>query len=186
MVITIAGSEKVDTSSLRLQLITTEGNRISDITLQSRDSNHFTASYTPSASARAFKLKLKGNTRGGNPFERISRQTIKPTTAVLRGKYASNDYTLPLNRVTFIHFQLCNFGANEIFDVDVVKDRMRYVISPRLGPKRVVKGRCVTISVRAKATRRQDVEKTDSVFVIAKGRISRVVVSQTVRLFVVS
>lgn len=108
LVITLAGSEKVDHRSLRLQLVTTEGHHIRDVALQSRDNDHFTASMTPRAPARTFKLKLRGTTRGGNAFERISRQTVKPTTAVLRGKYASNDYTLPLNRVTFIHFQLCN------------------------------------------------------------------------------
>ena len=185
LVITLAGSEKVDTSSLRLQLITKEGTHISDVTLQSRDSVHFTASILPSTS-RAFKLKLKGTTRRGHAFERISRQTIKPTTAVLRGKYASNYYTLPLNRVTFVHFQLCNFGATEVFNVTVVKDRLRYVMPPRTSPKRVISGRCVTISVRVRATRSQDVDKTDTVFIIAKGKSSRVLVSQTIRLFVVS
>ena len=171
LIITLAGSEKVDTSSLRLQLITTEGNRIRDVTLRLHsDRVHFTASITPDSSMRSFKLKLKGTTQGGNPFERISHQTIKPTTAVLRTKYASNDYTLPLNRRTFIHFQLCNFGNTENFNVTVVKDRLRYVVSPRLGLRRVIKGRCVTIPVFAKATRPQDVETTDSVFVIAKGK----------------
>ena len=189
MVITLAGSEKVDTSSLRLQLINTEGNLIRDVPLQSRsgDRVHFTAIITPAASKPFFKLKLKGNTQSGNPFERISHQVIKPTTAVLRAKRASNDYTLPLRRNTFIHFQLCNFGNTEIFNVAVVKDRLRYIDRSRLpSPKRVIKGRCVTIAVRARATRQEDVETTDSVFVIAKGKSSSVVVSQTVRLFVVS
>lgn len=189
MVITLAGSEKVDTSSLRLQLINTEGNLIRDVPLQSRsgDRVHFTAVITPAASKPFFKLKLKGRTQSGNPFERISHQVIKPATAVLRAKRASNDYTLPLRRNTFIHFQLCNFGNTEIFNVAVVKDRLRYIDRSRLpSPKRVIKGRCVTIAVRARATRQEDVETTDSVFVIAKGNSSSVVVSQTVRLFVVS
>lgn len=183
----MAGSEKVDHSSLRLQLVTTEGHHIRDVTLQSRDNDHFTASMTPRAPARTFKLKLRGTTRGGNAFERISRQTVKPTTAVLRGKYASNDYTLPLNRVTFIHFQLCNYGPNDVFNVSVIKDRMRYIVaSPRLRLRSVRKNRCVTIPFRAKATRVVDAEKTDTVFLIAKGRISRVIVSQTMHLFVTS
>ena len=189
MVITLAGSEKVDTSSLRLQLINTEGNLIRDVPLQNRsgDGIHFTAIITPAASKPFFKLKLKGSTQSGNPFERISHQVIKPTTAVLRAKRASNDYTLPLRRNTFIHFQLCNFGNTEIFNVAVVKDRLRYIDRSRLpSPKRVIKGRCVTIAVRARATRQEDVETTDSVFVIAKGNSSSVVVSETVRLFVVS
>ena len=104
---------------------------------------------------------------------------------MLRGKYASNDYTLPLGAVTFVHFQLCNFGASEYFDVTVVKDKMGYITSPQVRPRRVMKGRCATISIRAKATRPQDVEKTDTVFIIAKGRTSKFVASQAVRLFVV-
>ena len=185
MVITVAGSDKLDTSTVRLELITTEGTRISDVTLQTSDNVHFTASITPRTS-RPFKLKLRGTTRGGNTFERISRQTIKPTTAVLRGKYASNDYTLPLGRTTFVHFQLCNFGASEYFNVTVAKDKMGYMLSPTIGSIRAFKGRCATISVRVRATRPQDVEKTDTVFLIAKGRTSKIVVSQAVRLFVVS
>ena len=185
MLITVAGSEKLNTSSVRLELITTEGTRMSDVTLHTSDNVHFTASITPSA-GQPFKLKLRGTTRGGHTFERISRQTFKPTTAVLRVKHASNDYTLPLGRVTFVHFQLCNFGASEYFDVTVVKDRMGLIISPQISPKRIIKGHCATISVRARATRSQDVDKTDSIFLIAKGRASKVVASQGVRLFVVS
>ena len=184
MVVTIAGCEKIDTNSVRLELITTEGARIRDVTLQRLDDVYFTASITP-RSSKPFKLKIRGTTRGGNSFQRISRQTIKPTTVVLRGKYASNDYTLPLGAVTFVHFQLCNFGASEYFDVTVVKDKMGYVISPKVRPRRVIKGRCTILSVRARATRPEDVEKTDTVFIIAKGRTSKSVVSRAVRLFVV-
>lgn len=185
LVITVAGSEKVDTSSVRLELITTDGTRISDVTVQTRDNVHFTASITP-RSGEPFKLKLKGTTLGGNSFERISRQTIKPTTAVLRGKYASNDYTLPLGTDTVVHFQLCNFGATEYFDVKVVKDKLGYVTTTNVRARRVYKGRCTILPIRARASRPQDVEKTNTVFLIAKGRTSKVVVSQAVRLFVVS
>ncbi|XP_022793661.1 von Willebrand factor A domain-containing protein 7-like [Stylophora pistillata] len=185
VVITVAGSEKVDPSSVRLELITTGGTRTSDVTLQTTDNVHFTASFTPRTS-QPFKLRLRGFTSGGNLFERISHQTIKPTTAVLRRKYASNDYTLPLGKTTFVHFQLCNFGGSEYFDVSVAKDRMGYLISPNVRSRHVIKGRCITISVRAKATRSTDVDKTDTVLLIAKGRTSKVVVLQAVRLFVVS
>ena len=185
MVITVAGSEKVDTSSVRLELITTVGTRISDVTLQTSDNVHFTASITP-RSGQQFKLKLKGTTLGGNSFERISRQTIKPTTAVLRGKFASNDYTLPLGRETVIHFQLCNFGATEYFDLKVFKDKLGYVIEPGVKARNVRGGRCGLFRISARASRPQDVEKTDTVLLIAKGRKSQVVVSKAVRLFVVS
>lgn len=184
MLITVAGSEKLNTSSLHLELITPEGARISDVTLQTTDKVHFTASFTPLTS-QPFKLRLSGITRGGNTFERISRQKIKPSSTLLRVKHASNDYTLPLGRVTFVHFEICNFGATEYFDVTVVKDRMGLIITQRISPKHVIQGHCAIISVRARATRPQDVDKTDNVFLIAKGRSSKVLASQGVRLFIV-
>ena len=184
MLITVAGSEKLNTSSLHLELITPEGAGISGVTLQTTDNVHFTASFTPLTS-QPFKLRLSGITRGGNTFERISRQKIKPSRTLLRVKYASNDYTLPLGRVTFVHFQICNFGATEYFDVKVVKDRMGLIITPQIPPKRIIKGRCAIISVHARATRPQDVDRTDNLFLMVKGRTSKVLASQGVRLFVV-
>ena len=184
IIISVAGSEKLDKSSLRLQLVTTEGRYISDLTLQPQSQGRFLVDFNAHVNGRPTKLKLKGTTQKGFPFERISHKIHKTTTAVLRGTYASNYYTLPLGRTTFIRFQLCNFGASETFDFLVAKDTRRYVIHRRLSPKRVVKGRCKYISIFAKATRSEDVGKTDAVFIILKGRISRTVISETVHLLV--
>lgn len=184
MFITVAGSEKLNTSSLHLELITLKGDRIRDVTLQTTNNVHFTARFTPFTS-QPFKLRLSGITRGGYTFERISRQKIKPSRILLRVKHASNDYTLPLGRVTFVHFEICNFGATEYFDVTVVKDRMGLIITPQISPRLVMKGHCPIISVRARATRPQDVDKTDNLFLMVKGRTSKVLASQGVRLFVV-
>ena len=190
----MAGSEKLNSSSLLLQLISTEGNLISDVTLrpQNQGDRHFIASFNPHANFPSFRLKLKGVTRDGYHFERISRKTARPTTAVLRVKYASNLSTLPLGRTTFIHFLVCNFGATEIFHIEVLKDRLGYVLRQgrRRNPKRrkagklVIKGRCVVFFVHAKATRSEDVGKTDSIYFILKGQKSKVVISQTVHLLV--
>ena len=188
----MAGSEKLNNSSLLLQLISTEGNLISDVTLQPQSQGRFIASFNPHAHFPSFRLKLKGVTRDGYHFERISRKTVSPTTAVLRVKYASNLSTLPLGRTTFIHFLVCNFGATEIFHIEVLKDRLGYIIrrGRHRNPKRrkagklVIKGRCVVFSVYAKATRSEDVGKTDPIYFILKGQKSKAVVSQTVHLLV--
>lgn len=184
IIISVAGSEKLNKSSLRLQLVTTDGNYISDLTLQPQNQGRFLVDLNAHAPGQPFKLKLKGATQKGYPFERISHKIHKTTTAVLRGTYASNYYTLPLGRTTFIRFQLCNFGATETFDFLVAKDTRRYVFRRRLSPKHVIKGRCKYISIFAKATRSEDVGKTDAVFIILKGRISRTVISETVHLLV--
>ena len=73
----------------------------------------------------------------------------------------------------------------ERFNVTVVKDRMQYLLTRRVASKHVLTNRCATISVRATATRPEDVGKTDTVFVMAKGE-SGTIVSATARLFVVS
>ena len=188
----MAGSEKLNSSSLLLQLISTEGNLISDFALQPQSQGHFIASFNPHALVPSFKLKLKGVTQNGYHFERISRKTARPTTAVLRVKYASNLYTLPLGRTTFIHFLVCNFGATEIFHIEVLKDRLGYIVrrgrlrnpKQRKAGKLVIKGRCVVFSVYAKSTRSEDVGKTDPIYFILKGQKSNVVISQTVHLLV--
>lgn len=192
IIITVAGSEKLNSSSLLLQLISTEGNLISDVTLQSQSQGHFIANYHLNAHVPSFKLKLKGTTQNGYPFERISRKTARPTTAVLRVKYASNLYTLPLGRTTFIHFLVCNSGATEMFHIEVLEDRLGYIVrrgrhrssKRRKAGKLVIKGRCVLFFVYAKATRSEDVGKTDPIYFILKGQKSKVVISQTVHLLV--
>ena len=182
LVITLAGSEKVDNSSLRLQLITKDGSHISDVTLQPRDSVHFSASVI--APAQVFKLKLQGNTRSGRPFQRISRQIIEPSKVLLRVWSASNDYTLPHNGTTFVHFQLCNHGDRERFQV-TVKDRLGYLVTRRIGSGIARRNSCRILAVRARSTRTEDIGKIDSIFLMVKGTKSGTVASTIVQLLVV-
>lgn len=167
-----------------MQLITTKGNLITHVAIQPRGQGKFTADLNPHSSVRSFKLKLKGTTQKGYPFERISQKIGSTTTAVAWVKYASNDQTLPLDRTTFIHFQVCNFGATEFFDCLVSKDKLDYLLRRRLSPIRAYKDRCRTIIVSARATRSEDVGKTDAVVIILKGRTSGTVLSETVHLLV--
>ena len=182
LVITLAGSEKVDSSTLRLQLISKDGSHISDVTLQPRDSVHFSASVV--APAQVFKLKLRGNTRSGSPFQRISRQIIEPSKVLLRVWSASNDYTLPHNRNTVVHFQLCNYGDRERFQV-TVKDRLGFLVTRRIGSRMARRNSCPTLPVRARATRTEDIGKIDSIFIMVKGTRTGTVASSMVQLFVV-
>ena len=182
LVITLAGSEKVDISSLRLQLITKDGDHISNATLQSRNGVHFFASVV--APTQVFKLKLRGNTRSGNPFQRISRHIIEPSKVLLRVLSASNDYTLPHNGITFVHFQLCNHGHRERFQV-TVKDKLGYLVTRRIGSRIARRNSCPILAVRARATRTEDIGKTESIFIVVKGTKTGTIVSTFVQLFVV-
>lgn len=167
-----------------MQLITTKGNPIRDVVIQAQGQGKFTADVNPPSSVRSFRLKLRGTTQKGYAFERISQKIVNTTTAVAWVKYASNDQTLPLDRTTFIHLQVCNFGATEFFDCLVLKDKLGNLLRRRLSPIRAYKGRCRTIVVSARATRSEDVGKTDAVVIILKGRTSGTVLSETVQLLV--
>lgn len=186
MVLTVAGVEKVVASSLSLELITLHGERITDVSVASRGSGgaHFLATFTPPS--QTFKLKLKGTTRKGNAFERISRNLVEPKAVVLRTLRATNEYTLGVGRASpdTVTLQIYNVGRPELFDI-TAKDRLGYVIS--LGRK-VVRSRqrmLSLLSVRLRATRRDDVGKTDILFVTVKGRSSGLVLSHLVHLLVV-
>ena len=187
MVLTLlAGEGIVKTNSLRLRIVTKSGAVIRELKIQSNDSTHYETTFIPPTSP--FRLKLSGTTQKGHTFERLSRRTIKPSTAVLRAKYASNDFTLPLNVTTYLHFQICNFGESELFEIILKKDRMDYIVHQSASsqrPKYVAKDRCTLVFVRAKATRPESLHKTNTVVLIAKGQSSGVIVSRVMRLFVV-
>lgn len=189
MVLTLLAEEgKVNNDSLRLRIVNTSGAVIRELTIQSHehDCTHYETSFIPPTTP--FRLKLTGTTQTGSAFERLSHRAIKPTTAVLRAKHASNDFTLPLNVTTYLHFQICNFGESELFEVVLKKDRMNFIVHQSASsqrPKHVAKDRCTLVFVRAKATRPEYVHKTNTVTLIAKGMSSGVTVSRLMRLLVV-
>lgn len=188
MVLTLlAGEGMVNTDSLRLWIVTKSGAVVRELKMQSSDRIHYETTFIPPTTP--FRLKLTGITQRGHSFERLSHSTIKPTTAVLRAKYASNDFTLPLNLTTYLHFQICNFGDSELFEIILKKDRMTYIMHQSESsqrPKYVAKDRCTLVFVRAKATRPESLHKTNTFAMIAKGLSSGVIVSQVMRLLVVN
>ena len=185
MVLRLFARERiVNTSSLQLHIVTESGDFIRNFSLLSQD-EHYVIIFTPPATP--FKLKLIGTTQQGHRFEREYHRIIKPTTAVLRGKYASNDFTLRLNSASFLQFQICNFGASELFEIVARNDTMGYILHPSAAsqrPKYVGRNRCITIYLRARATRPADVHKMDTVVLKAKGTSSGVEISGNMRLLV--
>ena len=183
----LAEEGRVNNDSLRLRIVTKSGTVVRELKIQSLGDTHYETSFIPPTTP--FRLKLTGTTQTGRTFERLSHREIKPTTAVLRAKHASNDFTLPLNVTTYLHFQICNFGDSELFEIVLKKDSMNLIVHQSASsqrPKHVAKDRCTLVFVRAKATRPEDVRKTNTVALIAKGQSSGVIVSRLMRLFVVS
>lgn len=166
-VLTIAAVDKVVPSSLSVELITEHGAHIADVGITPRGSGaHFMASF--SLPGQPFKIKLKGNTRGGNPFERISRNLVKPKAGVLRTLRARNDFTLPVGRRSSVTLELYSaLPTTELFTI-TARDSLGYFVSlTRSVGVRARPRRTVLTSVRLRTARPGDVGKTDILFVRA-------------------
>ena len=119
VILTVAGNEKMDRSTLALDLLSEDGKRLgSAIVSPGRTSGaHFTASFNPPAVP--FTLKLKGMTKKGYKLERLSHNVVQPSLFIIRVLYVSNEYTIPAGGRTFVMFRVHNNGPNDIFDIRV-------------------------------------------------------------------
>jgi hypothetical protein len=123
VILTIAGANKIRKNPVVLELITKHGEHIRDIQL-TPDSRgvHYIANFTPPS--RPFKLKIKGTTKSGNPFERISRSIVEPKYIQLRVLHSDNDFTLRRGKTSNVTFHLLNSAnVNKVVNIRV-KDRL--------------------------------------------------------------
>ncbi|KAK3730533.1 hypothetical protein QZH41_017240 [Actinostola sp. cb2023] len=129
LVLTMAGYHKVQKNTVVLELITKYGEHIRDVSLTPDNKGmRYVATFTPPS--RAFKLKLKGTTKAGNAFERISRNIIEPKHVLLRVLRSDKDFTLRRNQTSTVTFHLFNAAASDKLEIDV-KDRLGYVAKPQ-------------------------------------------------------
>ena len=136
VILTVAGSNKINSRSLTLDLMSMDGRRLSTTTVTPQGSSgaHFSASFTPPSAP--FKLKLRGTTKEGNSFERKSHNTVHPSHVLIRVVWASNDYTIPTTGISWkiVSFTVHNRGPGDVFDVQV--KNLKFV-SPHNFPKSI-------------------------------------------------
>lgn len=90
--------------------------RVDDGTVIKRASlSGITASFQPPSVP--FKLRLRGLTASGFPFERISRNVIRAKSTIIRMVYNRNYLTLPSGRARIpVRFAIHNNGPTTHFD----------------------------------------------------------------------
>ena len=100
--------------------MTLEGERLKisqPVSLKSEGKNGVRQLFTFTPPGQLFKIKLKGTTKNGNPFERISHNVIKSESLLVKVLFAKNDFTVPQGASTFLLFLVENYGNNEVIDV---------------------------------------------------------------------
>ncbi|KAK3730532.1 hypothetical protein QZH41_017239 [Actinostola sp. cb2023] len=140
LVLTMAGFHKVQKNTVVLELITKYGEHIRDVSLTPDNQGmRYVATFTPPS--RPFKLKIKGTTKAGNAFERISRNIIEPKHVLLRVFRSNKDFTLRRGQTSTVTFHLFNAAAaNKVVNIQV-KDRLGYVAALRRSTRTVRAGR---------------------------------------------
>ena len=182
VILTVAGANKINKNSLSLDLMSMDerGLKTAAVTSHGSSGAHFSATFTPPAEP----FKLKGMTNKGYNFERLSRNAVHASHALIRVLYARNEYTIPAGGNGFVMFVVYNTGATEIFDIKV-KDRLKYVAHLRRSYITVRQGRKSFFSVSFKAPSSAPRGGSDEVLATITGRTTKKTVGHVVRLMVV-
>jgi hypothetical protein len=182
--LTVAGAEKIRKNTVVLELITKYGKHIRDIQLTpDRRGVHYIATFTPPS--RPFKLKIKGTTKSGNPFERISRSIVEPKSIQLRVLHSSDDFTLHKGKTSTITFHLFNAAnVNKVVNIRV-KDRLGYARVLR-NVRRIRRGRAAFFRVSFTTPLSAAPGTCDTAVVTVSVNNGAERVSQPVQLIVVS
>ena len=91
VILTVAGANKIHKKSLSLDLMSMDDRRLGTAAVTPHGSSgaHFSATFSPPSAP--FKLKFKGMTKKGYSFERLSRNAVHPSHALIRVLYVRNE-----------------------------------------------------------------------------------------------
>ncbi|KXJ20080.1 Hemicentin-2 [Exaiptasia diaphana] len=136
LILTLAGYEKVQKNTTTLELISKYGEHIRNVTLNpDKRGMRYVAALNPPS--QPFKLKIKGTTKAGNSFERVSRNVIEPKHVLLRVLRSDKDFTLRRGQMSTVTFHIFNGEARNIMIKISAKDRLGYVVPVRRNRRRV-------------------------------------------------
>ncbi|EDO33717.1 predicted protein [Nematostella vectensis] len=183
LVITVAGADKVNRETVTLELINKQGGHVRDVPLRSVDAAgvRYLAIFTPPSTS--YKLKLKGSTKTGRDFERVSRNIVEPKSMLLRILDSVTDFTISPGRRTSIMFQMFSAApSRKTIKVSVIDKKK--IGSVSRSTRTITPGRSIFIPISFLAPRGTPVGETNTavVTVTVEGTGERV--SQAVQLIV--
>ena len=112
VIITVAGLESVRSDSLTLDVVDkTDRVIFSNLALQRNPAKSVIFNTTIRGNTKPFKLKLKGKTRRGFSFQRLSSTLVTPKAVHIRFLYSSEEFVLKRGQKTFITLEILKMGA---------------------------------------------------------------------------
>ena len=164
----------VDQQTLEAELVTLEGDTITtkkpiSLTSKSRKGIRYSFKFYPPN--EIFKIKLKGKTNKGNPFQRISIKPIRHETLFVQMIFARNHGTVPKGRTSYAVFAVENVGSDEVVDFKSFGTLGTVErLSRRMGRAR--KGRVASFAVTFRGSAEAAKGATVTIVVSVKGRKS--------------
>ena len=183
VILIVRGAEKLQPSSLKLNILSTDGRPLHTTSLRQvgGDGVHFSASFpTP---AEAFNMQLKGKTKKNFQFERNSQSTVEPSHVVVKLLYARNEFTAPKSSYEFAMFFILNSGATEKFKFQI-KETVNFKAEYSASLITVYQNRYAVVRVRFIAKSSAVPGSVDQLFVTVTGETSKVTARNIVSLMV--
>ena len=183
VILIVRGAEKLQPSSLKLNILSTDGRPLHTTSLRQvgGDGVHFSASFpTP---AEAFNMQLKGKTKKNFQFERNSQSTVEPSHVVVKLMYARNEFTAPKSSYEFAMFFILNSGATEKFKFQI-KETVNFKAEYSASLITVYQNRYAVVRVRFIAKSSAVPGSVDQLFVTVTGETSKVTARNIVSLMV--
>ena len=182
---TVGGIKYLNPSSLYLDVLETTGKvLLKGIKLHPKGKSgvHFEASFEPPGK-KPFKLALKGNTKSGRSFSRLSKHEIKSESALLRILYGRREFTVTPGIPTFVLLGLHNnYKNDEHFVISASSDDGKTQVS--VNKLFVKRKRMNFVVVHFRPSTGLVTGQTAIVRVTAKGELSKIQITTFVRLLV--
>jgi len=183
-ILIVRASHRIRSTSLSLVILSKNGAVLNTTSVSPVGTSgaHFSASFaTPTV---PFRLKLRGRTKKNFDFERSSHNIVHPSHTLIRVRYASHEFTVPIRGSSMVMFLVYNTGSTEMFDLKVQESSI-FTASMLMSAVRVHQNRSSFLIVRFSAKSTATSGTADNVIVTATGRTSNVSVNHAFSLMVV-
>eukprot|EP00794_Sanderia_malayensis_P007841 gene7841-8690_t len=120
MYLSISGLENVRVPSMRVDFLREDGSKLrSGLKLyRSKGSSVFNTTFK--SFKESFKVRLRGATKEGYVFQRLSEKTVKAQPILVRSLYGDRDYTVIQGKKMLLIFEVLNRGKPATFLFDCI------------------------------------------------------------------